>query len=470
VISGDTTVTLKGLTDQAQALQQQGNQHGAIDLYTKAATMYPDSAVAEHNLAAALGDIGRASEAESRIRRAFAKGLNAPESWLVLARALLAQGKLNEAKNAFERTIELNPDMFVAHYELAQLIWMSTADSAAAIAPLDAELKANPDKVELYGTKARVLMYTEGAQATYDFVTASLKLWPNDGKLLGSGIDSAALVGELRSAVEMSDHLISMRPDSAAAQEMRAIALLASGRADEVLPMAKAMCAAYPGDQHALAILATASRLVGDARHKELYDYDEFVRPYQLVTPQGWESLDEYLSVLGASLRERHPFATHPFSNSEEHGSKISDILEMDDPAIKAFREAVTPAVDEHLAHLGTGTDPMRSRNTGAWKIDGIWSVWLKPDGFHHNHVHPAAWLSSACYIELPDSVSAGGQEGWIKFGEPGLVTRPKLAHEHAVKPEPGMLVLFPSYMWHGTIPFSGDEPRLTIAFDIVPE
>lgn len=470
MISGDTTATLKGLTDQAQALQQQGKQYEAIDLYTKAATVYPNSAVAEHNLAAALGDVGRAVEAESRIRRAFAKGLNVPESWLVLARALLAQGKLDESRSAFERTIELNPEMSVALYELVQLIWMTTGDSAAAFAPLDAKIRANPDKADLYGTKARVLMYTDGAQATYDFVTASLERWPDDGKLLGVGVDSAVRVGETRAAVEMSDRLISMRPDSAGAKEMRAIALLAAGRADEVLQLAKEACDAYPRDQHSRAILATAARLVGDGIYKELCDYDEFVRPYQLTVPQGWVSLNEYLSALGIALRERHPFKTHPFSNSEEHGSKISDLLEMDDPALKAFREAVTPAVDAHLVHLGTGTDPLRSRNTGRWRIDGIWSVWLKPNGFHHNHVHPAAWLSSACYIELPDSVSAGGQEGWIKFGEPGLVTRPKLTQEHVLKPEPGMLALFPSYMWHGTIPFSGDEPRLTVAFDIVPD
>jgi hypothetical protein len=29
---------------------------------------------------------------------------------------------------------------------------------------------------------------------------------------------------------------------------------------------------------------------------------------------------------------------------------------------------------------------------------------------------------------------------------------------------------LFPSYMWHGTIPFRSDEPRMTVAFDVVPE
>ena len=99
MISGDTTATLKGLTDQAQALQQQGKQYEAIDLYTKAATVYPDSAVAEHNLAAALGDVGRADEAESRIRRAFAKGLNAGK--LVGAGACVA--RTGEAQRVQER-------------------------------------------------------------------------------------------------------------------------------------------------------------------------------------------------------------------------------------------------------------------------------------------------------------------------------------------------------------------------------
>jgi hypothetical protein len=32
------------------------------------------------------------------------------------------------------------------------------------------------------------------------------------------------------------------------------------------------------------------------------------------------------------------------------------------------------------------------------------------------------------------------------------------------------MLVLFPSYLWHGTVPFSSNQARLTVAFDAVPE
>lgn len=40
---------------------------------------------------------------------------------------------------------------------------------------------------------------------------------------------------------------------------------------------------------------------------------------------------------------------------------------------------------------------------------------------------------------------------------------------EHFVRPEPGLLVLFPSYLWHGTEPFTSDQARLTIAFDALP-
>ena len=38
-----------------------------------------------------------------------------------------------------------------------------------------------------------------------------------------------------------------------------------------------------------------------------------------------------------------------------------------------------------------------------------------------------------------------------------------------AIQPKPGRLVLFPSYMWHGTIPFQQNAVRTTIAFDVVP-
>jgi hypothetical protein len=64
----------------------------------------------------------------------------------------------------------------------------------------------------------------------------------------------------------------------------------------------------------------------------------------------------------------------------------------------------------------------------------------------------------------------AGSDEGNLTFGQPSMRTTPALAAEYSVRPKVGMLVLFPSYFWHGTVPFSSSQPRLTVAFDAVPD
>jgi cytochrome c-type biogenesis protein CcmH/NrfG len=69
----------------------------------------PRDRVAWHNLAAVAGDLGRAEEAEAAARRAIALGIAAPETRLVLARALVSLRKLDEAEETFEEALKLRP-------------------------------------------------------------------------------------------------------------------------------------------------------------------------------------------------------------------------------------------------------------------------------------------------------------------------------------------------------------------------
>jgi hypothetical protein len=54
-------------------------------------------------------------------------------------------------------------------------------------------------------------------------------------------------------------------------------------------------------------------------------------------------------------------------------------------------------------------------------------------------------------------------------MGETNPDTSPALPAERWVQPEEGKLVLFPSYVWHGTQAFDRGDQRLTVAFDVVP-
>jgi len=153
------------------------------------------------------------------------------------------------------------------------------------------------------------------------------------------------------------------------------------------------------------------------------------------------------------------------------HGSQTThSLVQSRDPVIKSFFRAIDGPVTKYLAHLGKGPDPVRSRNSGRYQIKGCWSVWLKSGGFHLDHVHPSGWVSSACYIALPEAVNdAETKQGWIRFGRPGTQPKGGLDAEYYVQPKPGRVVLFPAWMWHGTVPFTTDERRLTVAFDVQP-
>jgi uncharacterized protein (TIGR02466 family) len=102
--------------------------------------------------------------------------------------------------------------------------------------------------------------------------------------------------------------------------------------------------------------------------------------------------------------------------------------------------------------------------------FSGAWSVRLRTQGHHTNHVHPKGWISSALYISVPDEVAEGTDEaGFIQFGAPEEKLGLNLPPVRTIRPAVGSLVLFPSYMWHGTIPFTSSQSRISVAFDIIP-
>jgi len=413
-------------------------------------------------MAAALGDAGEAGRAEAAARAALAAGGDAPETWLVLARALQSQNRFDEAQAAFGAALARRPDYADALRDLAQLAWMRTGDleSACAVLPDGA---AGP----LRRLRARLHEYAGDIEGAYRVIAA--------GPMAGD----AAL--EITAA-----HLaMSFDPERALAHARRAEALapdadmvvrkvidvhMAAGLAGPALARIEAARALHPLDQGLIAAQWTAWRMLGDPRAAALYDYEGLVADWRLDTPAGWPTLEAYLADLAAALSRLHGLHAHPLDQSLRGGSQTSvNLMRSDDPAIRALSTAIDGPIRRHLVFLGEGVDAVRARNTGEYRIQGMWSVRLRPGGFHVNHVHPQGWLSSACYVELPAAVDAGGREGWLQFGAPGLPGAAALEPEHFIRPETGRLALFPSHMWHGTAPFSGEGRRLTIAFDVVP-
>jgi tetratricopeptide (TPR) repeat protein len=454
------------LNQEATGLWQAGEPEQAIAVFSRIVSLAPRSAVAEHNLASVLGDVGRWAEAESHVEQAFSKGLDAPESWLVRGRCMLALRRLDEAQHSFRQAIRRRPAYGDAHRELAQLRWMREGNLDAAVEEIDKALGDLPGDPALLMIKAQVFENAGRDQDAAALHSALAARYPSDFGLASAAAASAIRTGKYADALAHAQRASRLAPSKPTTQAILIEALLASGAHEQAAQIAEEQYKQTPLDQHAIARVATAWRFLGDPRYKQLFDYRGLVSRSFLDVPEGWADLPSYVAELATALDAVHAFKEHPFNQSLRHGSQAADLQQQPHPAIRALPQALDGPIRRRLVELGNGSDPVRSRNPGGYAFRGMWSVKLHSNGYHENHVHPQGWLSSACYIE---TVRDSGHEGWIRFGEPGFPTSPVLAPEHLEKPEPGLLVLFPSYMWHGTVPFSGSQTRLTISFDLVP-
>lgn len=452
----------------AQLLVAAERHDEALAVRIAQAEAEPGVAAHQHNVAARLGDMGRAAEAEAAARRAFALGGDAPETWLVLARALQGQDRHDEAEAAFAEALKRRPDYLDALVDQSQLIWMRTGDAERARAPLTAAIARSPDRPDLYAARAKLDRFAGASpQTIHRDLTASPVAAHPVVELAAAhaamGFDRDRALAHARAAVTQ------MPGNPAAAQQLVEIHL-ARNEPAEALAILDPLLAQRPTDQQAIAFRHTAWRLAGDPRAMTPADYAAVVAGHLIDTPPGWATLEAYLADLARALAPLHGLTEHPVGQSLRHGTQTSvDLRHSQDPAIRAFFTAIDGPIRRHMTLLGQGSDPLRSRNTGDYRLAGCWSVRLRPGGFHTPHFHSKGWLSSACHIVLPSVVEGEGKEGWLAFGAPAFDGVQPLPPDHYEKPRPGRLVLFPSYMWHGTVPFSGTESRLTIAFDVVP-
>jgi len=96
------------------------------------------------------------------------------------------------------------------------------------------------------------------------------------------------------------------------------------------------------------------------------------------------------------------------------------------------------------------------------------WAVVLEKGGYQHTHTHPNGWLSGVYYVDVGGENSEDGNGGAIEFLKPPKSLIGDAEPETIViKPQNGVMLLFPSHFYHHTIPHTGEKERVTISFDI---
>jgi tetratricopeptide (TPR) repeat protein len=402
---------------------------------------------------------------------AEAKSNHAAPVCQALGLAYLSTGDTDNALAAFRRGLERSPfDLnllkFVAElrYEMADVDPLSDYRGSLGVAPRREVLAGYVGRLTLAGQIEEAASQLGLYERQFGKDPEWIRLW---AAILDDRGDYARLIGLLERVPRGNRELMTWK----------ARALIGIGDAQSAQDILMPLIHDSPGDQYLLALLTTCYRLSGKPEYQELVDYEKLVIQTRMACPPGFDSLESFNHALREVLQIMHVTRHNPMSQSVLGGTQTpGNLLRSPDPVIVALKQAVdTTLAREFSAGFFDCLDSRHPVSVGRGRHiepSAAWSVWVTQGGYHRSHVHTRGWYSSAYYVSLPETVRNRGRdtmEGALAFGKPGVGTPEGLEADEIVFPEEGMLALFPSYFWHGTLPFNGPEPRVVVAFDSLP-
>ena len=137
-------------------------------------------------------------------------------------------------------------------------------------------------------------------------------------------------------------------------------------------------------------------------------------------------------------------------------------------PLITILKDFVITSVNEYRNLFHNSETGMVMNWPDNFFING-WIIKMKEGGYLSPHNHELGWVSGVYYLQVP--IKNNSSEGDIKFS----LEHPKFPISNLEFPKKlvttkdSRLILFPSSLYHQTIPFSDDVTRICIAFDMQP-
>jgi tetratricopeptide (TPR) repeat protein len=248
---------------------------------------------------------------------------------------------------------------------------------------------------------------------------------------------------------------------------------LRRGRAEEARMLAETALAYAPNNQRALAHLAIAEAQLGlEQEVAHLLDFDRLLEVRTIAAPAGFESVEAFNAALIEGLTTRPDLSYRHTARTMVGGARLEDTFALEPRLSSALHRVFADAAEDYVSKLAVDDDhPVAAGRPESFAIQS-WSNIMESAAYELPHIHEGGWLSGVYYPEVSiartgDSSDAGGA---IEFG--GHDFGDALVHAGPTKrvmPQPGMLVLFPAYFYHRTIPFAGKGRRISIAYDAKP-
>lgn len=456
-------VAVAGVADQ--------RLQAAARRYLVALQSRPEHPDALHGLGQIAGRIGKASLAVKLMRAAIRSDPARLDFVGNLGNVYKGMGRFGPAIACYRQVLDAVPGSAMAHNNLGNVL-QEQGDLDQAVENYRQALAIEADYADAWTNLGSTLQKQGRSEEAVAAFNKALELKPGFPAALMNLGSTLQQLGKAEEAVACLEQVLALRPTSTPAANKLQRIYLDQGRYREVLEIGRAVRQRSSANQMAAACDAFAHLALGDReRFEYLYGMADLPAKVMLDPPGDHPDLASFNRALSAEILAHPSLKWIDDSYETSRRGFVYGLLDQTTPAVERFADQLKAAIARFKAGLTVDPGhPFFGNIPNDYAIN-LWATVLNGGGHHPPHHHEGNWLSGVYYAKVPRPAAGEDHAGWIVFD--GITNLPGMAGHgnfvRQVEPVEGLLVFFPSYFMHNTVPLSGDDTRISLAFDIAP-
>ena len=441
------------------ALNVMGDLESAIVNYKQALKINPGNADVYNNMGIAFNEMGDIEAAIDSYKQLLKVDPNHAEAHSNMGNALKNKGDLQAALDSYKQALKINPNNADAYNNMGTAL-KDKGDLGAAIESYKQALKIKPDHAEVYynlGVTLNVKGDLDAAIASYK---QALKIKPDyaDAHLnLGSTFKG---LGKYKDAIYHFDFLSNQNAKS---QVLECLYITKNySEYDKRLHSISAL------DDTNIRVAAVSAFAAHQMKKKDPYQFCK--NPLDFLLTKNLSEYDAHFSVfLNDIMKESDGYPLVWESRTTKFGFQgTGNLFENPSKNILYLKNIIQQAVNDYYDKFKFESNVLIESWPKNYKLIGWYNRLLK-NGYQTAHIHANGWISGVIYLKtIEPSIN---DEGAIEFGLHGydLPITDNDYPRQLYRPKSGDIVLFPSSLFHRTIPFTTNSERHVIVFDLNP-
>lgn len=457
---------------------------------------YPNTFLLHNVLGIALDGLGEYDGAINSYRNALKLQPNMPDLHFNLGIVFGNLNRFEEAANSYRKAIALNPKFFEAYGNLGTLM-QKQGKLEEAVASYRKAISINADARGYFnlGTALRDQGKLDEAIKSYQ---QAIQLFPNYADAHSNLGETLRDQGNMQEAIKSYQNALALNPNHPSANYNMAEFLYLAKRYDEAIPhfevsqlddwQERSMYCLYKAERfeefknkldaivksgsHTAPFLATLSTHYSinfgvDDPYNFCKNGLDFV--YKAAIPELSEPNSPLLNALlndinNAEIAERVQGMLHNGKQS------AGNLFKRPEDSFRTLGELVKKEFINYKNKFSGADCELIKSFPEELEFTSSWFVKMRQGGHLDSHIHEIGWISGAVYLAMP-SDKKSPEEGAFEYGTHGDSYPQKHSNFPVgrVIPNVGEIVLFPSSLFHRTIPFTSNEERICIAFDLKP-